>query len=578
VKLANSVRAVEGHTMSEVASEPGLVRATTRRSRRPSAIWLIPVIAVAIGLWLAWDTLSKEGPTITITFETAEGLQAGQSQLRFRDISLGTVKSLALSPDHGHVLVTVATVRAAEPLLHGDSQFWVVKPRLFAGNLSGLSTLVSGSYIGMLPGNATDASKRDFVGREDPPVLASDVPGRTFLLKATRLGSVQLGSPIFFRDISVGEVLGWDVDDMAESATIHAFVRAPYDKYVNDQTRFWNASGLSVKLGGNGVEVQLESLRALVLGGIAFDTPTAVTQAALSLEGHVFPLFANEDAAQAASYSRKISLVSYFPDSVRGLVAGADVTLHGLKVGQVTDVRLVYVPDKDAILAPVHFDVEPERFVGIGRQVVKDTAGAVDTMVDRGLRATLQSANLLTGQMLVALEFVPDAPKATVTTENGAFVIPTAESGGFGGLAASATELLRKVSSIPFDSLGRNLNQTTAQLNDLVSGPQIRESLNSLNAMLASARDAVQNVNAGMAPAMKKLPDIAAGLQKTMTDTNRLVLSLQSGYGDNTQFSRDLGRLLIQLNDATQSIRSLADLLSRHPEALIKGRPAGGVE
>jgi paraquat-inducible protein B len=562
--------------MSEVVTDPGLARASTRRSRRPSAIWLLPVIAVAIGAWLAWDTLSQEGPTITISFETAEGLQAGQSQLKYRDITLGTVKSLTLADDHSHVLVTVNTTSQATPLLASDAQFWVVKPRLFAGNLSGLSTLVSGSYIGMLPGQATTHA-RDFVGREDPPVLQSNEAGRTFLVKATRLGSVSLGSPVFFRDLAVGEVLGWDIGDMAESATIHVFVRAPFDKYVHDETRFWDASGLSVKLGGNGVEVQLESLRALLLGGIAFDT-LSEPQGSVSAAGHVFPLFANRDAAQSASYNRKVEMVSYFPGSVRGLAVGADVTLHGLKVGEVTDVRLVYDVAKDAILAPVHFQVEPERFIGIGREVNRNTASAVDTLVDRGLRATLQSANLITGQMLVALDFVPDAPPATVTTEDGAFVMPTSDAGSFSSLTTSATELLRKVNTIPFDSLGRSLDHTAAGLDNLVNGPQLKQALVSLNATLTDVQETVQHLDNGLAPAMKKLPDMAASLQKTLTDANRLVLSLQSGYGDNTQFNRDLDRLLIQLSDATRSIRSLADLLARHPEALIKGRPVNGVE
>jgi paraquat-inducible protein B len=565
--------------MSDAASEQHLALASTRRSRRISVIWLLPIVALAIGAWLAWDTISREGPTITITFETAEGLQAGQSQLKFRDISLGTVKSLALSADHSHVLVTVATTRQANPLLTADAQFWVVKPRLFAGNVSGLSTLVSGSYIGMLPGDASAAHKYEFAGREDPPVLASNVPGRTFLLKATRLGSVTLGSPVFFRDLQVGEVLGWDIGDMAESATIHAFVRAPYDKNVNDQTRFWDASGLSVKLGGNGVEVQLESLRALLLGGVAFDVQPGAAQAAESTEDHVFPMFANKEAAQAASYSRKILLLSYFPGSVGGLAPGADVTLRGLKVGQVTDVRLGYDPVKEAVTAPVHFEVQPERIVGIGRQVAKDVPAAVDQLVERGMRATLESANLLTGQMQIALEFMPDAPAAKMTkTEDGTLIIPTSDSGSFSGLQASATELLRKVNTIPFDTLGRNLDKTAEGLNTLVNDPQAKQVLASLNATLASVHDVVQTLDTNLGPAMKRLPDLSAGLQKTMTDANRLVLSLQAGYGDNTQFNRDLERLLLQLNDATRSIRSLADLLARHPEALIKGRPAGGVE
>src|SRR6185369_9800654 len=246
--------------------------ATTKRGRRFPVIWLIPIIAVAIGAWLTWDTMSKKGPTITVLFETAEGLQAGQSQLRFKDIVFGTVEGFALTPDNTHVEVTIATTKQAEPLLTDKTVFWVVKPRLFAGSLSGLDTLLSGSYVSMLPGASGGAPQRHFTGREDPPLLEASVPGRTFLVKASRLGSVSVGSPVFFRDLSVGEVLGWDVADMATSVTLRVFVRAPYDGYVNDETRFWNASGVAVKLGGSGVEVQLESLKALLLGGIGFET------------------------------------------------------------------------------------------------------------------------------------------------------------------------------------------------------------------------------------------------------------------------------------------------------------------
>jgi len=215
--------------MSNIAEQRAATvpRATTRRSRRISIIWLIPLVAVAIGAWLAWDTLSKEGPTIKISFDSGEGLQAGQSQLKYKDIVFGTVKSLALSPDQTHVVVTLATTRQAEPLLTDGTVFWVVKPRLFAGSISGIETLLSGSYIGMLPAATAGKSQREFVGREDPPVLGAHVPGHTFLLKSKRIGAVSVGSPIFFRDLGVGEVLGWDIADMAEYVTIHAFVRAP---------------------------------------------------------------------------------------------------------------------------------------------------------------------------------------------------------------------------------------------------------------------------------------------------------------------------------------------------------------
>src|SRR5690349_18541336 len=564
--------------MSNLAEQRTLPHAATRRSRRLSIIWIVPLVAVAIGGWLAWDTLSKEGPRIKISFDSGEGLQAGQSQLKYKDIVFGTVKSLALSPDQTHVIVTVATTHQAEPLLTEGTIFWVVKPRLFAGNISGIETLLSGSYIGMLPAATAGKSQRDFVGREDPPVLGAHVPGRTFLLKSKRIGAVSVGSPIFFRDLAVGEVLGWDIADMAEYVTIHAFIRAPYDSYVHDQTRFWNASGVSVKLGGTGVEVEMESLKALLLGGVAFETPVTDIHTAETSEDHVFPLFADRETANAASYTRKIPAISYFPGSVSGLAPGAAVTVHGLKVGEVTDVRLTYDVAKDAVLAPVRYEVEPERVVGVGKRVFNTDEESVQALLKRGLRASLQSANLITGQQNVALDFVTDAPPAEVSMDGPDFVVPATEGGGFSGLTASATELLNKVNTMPFDQIGKNLDGILKSVNDVAQGPQMKKALIELSGMIASAQSMVQSLNSGLSPAAKQLPEVAAGLQKTLANANKLVLSLDNGYGDNTKFNRDLDRLLAQANDALHSIRALADLLARHPEALIKGRPAGPLE
>ena len=559
--------------MSDVLEQRAAVpRATTRRSRRISAIWIIPLVAVAIGGWLAWDTWSKQGPTIRISFDSGEGLQAGQSQLKFKDIVFGTVKSLELAPDHTHVVVTVATTHEAKPLLTDQTIFWVVKPRLFAGNVSGLETLLSGSYIGMLPGEAGGKAQHRFVGHEDPPILLANVPGHTFVLKAKKLGSISLGSPVFYRDLSVGEVLGWDIADMAEYVTIRAFVRAPYDSYVHDGTRFWNASGVSVKLAGAGIEVQMESLKALLLGGIAFETPTAEIHTAVTAENHVFPLFADRDAAYNASYTRKIPMISYFPGSVKGLAPGSEVTVHGLKVGQVTEVRLTYDRANDTVLAPVRYEIEPERVVGVGVRVFKTDAESVEALLKGGLRASLQSASLITGQQVVALDFVTDAPPVPVTKEGEDFVLPTTEGGGFAGLASSANDLLGKVNQIPFDQIGKSLNGILKSINDATQGPQLKKALTDLSAMIASAQAMMQRLDT------KQLPQLTADLEKTLTSANKLVLSLDSGYGDNTKFNRDLDRLMAQTTDAVRSIRALTDLLARHPEALIKGRQEGTVE
>jgi paraquat-inducible protein B len=558
--------------MTNLSEQRTMPQAATRRSRRFSVIWIVPLVAVAIGGWLAWDTLSKEGPTIKISFDSGEGLQAGQSQLKYKEIVFGTVKSIELSPDQTHVVVTVATTHQAEPLLTEGTLFWVVKARLFAGNLSGLETVLSGSYIGMLPAERAGKAQRDFVGREDPPVLGAHVPGRTFLLKSKRIGAVSVGSPIFFRDLNVGEVLGWDIADMAEYVTIHAFVRAPYDSYVNDQTRFWNASGVSIKLGGTGVEVQMESLKALLLGGVAFETPAASIHATETAENHVFPLFADREIANAASYTRKIPAVAYFPGPVSGLAPGSAVTMHGLKVGEVTDVRLSYDAAKDNVVAPVRFEVEPERIAGIGQRVFKTEREAVEAVLQKGLRASLQSASLITGQQQVTLEFDPNAPPVEVSIDGSDYVIPSTEGGGFAGLTASATELLNKVNTMPFDQIGKSLEGILKSTNDMVAGPQMKKALTDLTAMIASAQGMIQRLDT------KQLPQLSADLEKTLTSANKLVLSLDNGYGDNTKFNRDLDRLMVQANDAVRSLRSLSDLLARHPEALIKGRPEGPLE
>jgi paraquat-inducible protein B len=315
------------------------------------------------------------------------------------------------------------------------------------------------------------------------------------------------------------------------------------------------------------------------LGGIAFETPPEDKQLGASAEHHVFPLFADHDSANAASYSRKIQLVSYFPGSVRGVEPGAEVTMHGLMIGHVTNVQLRFDPANNVVLAPVHYDVEPERILGIGAKAAfKSPADAAAVLMKRGLRASLQTASLITGQQVVALEFVPDAPPAAVAMEGDNFVLPTTDSGGIASLATSATTLLDKVNTIPFDQIGKNINSILGSVNDLASGPQMHQTLTDLAGVVARANDFVRQLNSDTGPALRQLPAMMTDLQKTLANVDRLFVSLNAGYGDDTKFSRDLGRLVVQLDEAVRSFRSLADVLTQHPEALIKGRPVGGTE
>jgi paraquat-inducible protein B len=561
-------------TRHEPASVP---TAAKRRQRRIPLIWLVPLVTALIGGWLAWDTFSKRGPTITIEFDSASGLTAGQSQLKFKDVSLGTVKSIDIAPDLSKVIVTVETTRDATPLLTDKTIFWVVKPQLFAGRISGLDTLLAGSYIGMMPSTEKGKAQHHFVGKTDPPILESSVPGTTFRLETKRIGSISLGSPIFYRDIEVGTVLGWDLADMARHVTIHAFIRAPFNEYVHDDSLWWDASGISIKLTGNGVKVQLESVKALLLGGIAFETDPD-RKGSSSPPDQVFPLYANREAANSAGYGRKLHMVSRFQGSVAGLAVGADVTLHGLKIGEVTELGLVFDPKINRIVVPVHYQVEADRVGGVAgdRDIAPGTVAA--DMVRRGFRATLDTSSLLTGTKIVALQYIADAPPEELERDGDIFIVPSSETGGLDTITRSAAELLGKINSIDFAGIGKSLSGTAKGMDDIVNGPQLKKTLAALEATMADAQDLMRKLDSGAAPAIARLPEISKSLDDSLAQINRLAASLNTGYGDNSRFSREIDRLLPQLNETARSFRALADLLSRHPEALIQGRTNKGKE
>lgn len=524
----------------------------------------MPVVTGLIALWLAWDTYSKRGPTITVSFEAASGLTAGQSQLKFKDVTMGTVKSIAVSPDLTKVLVTIETTREATPLLTDKTIFWIVKPQLFAGNISGLDTLLSGSYVGMLPTTEAGKPQREFVGKQDPPILTTAVPGTTFILETRRLRSISLGSPIFYRDIEVGTVLGWDLGNMARTVAVHAFVRAPFDKYVHDDSTFWNASGISVKLAGTGIDVRMESVKALLMGGIAFESRPG-TSAPLSAANHRFTLYADREAARAAGFSHHLSLLSNFTGSVAGLEAGADVTMHGLKIGEVTEVGLMFDAKLSRIVAPVHYRIDAERISGIAAIKGLPPGTVAAEMVKRGFRAVLQAPSLIAPGKIVALEFVPDAPPDELRRDGDVFIVPSSEGGGFDSITRSANELLSKINRIDFDAIGVSVSNIAKGLDTTINGPEIKS-------ILADTKDTMRKIDAGVGPAMAKLPDIANQLQVALVQVTRLASSINAGYGGESRLNRDIENLVRQLTDTVRSVRALSDLLTRNPEALIKGR------
>ncbi len=548
---------------------PEIPEAEIRHRGRLHLIWLIPIVAAVIAGFLGWQAWHDRGPTITLSFRSADGLQAGQTKVKHKAVDLGTVERINLSPDMSHVVVRVQMRKEAEDELTENARFWVVRPRLTLGNISGLDTLVSGSYIELDPGIGGSADKREFTGLEEPPAVRSDEPGQVYHLQAPRIGSLSSGAPLFYRDITVGEVLGYVLGP--NGVTIEVFVRSPYDKLVRPTSYFWNASGITVNLGADGVQLRLESLAAVLTGGVAFDNTATSTDASPSPAGSSFQLYRDEATATAAGPSPRIPFIAYLNGSVRGLAVGAPVELYGIPIGAVSDVRLLFDAADASARAAVRFDVRSERIRGPGTTTPMDPELLAQRLVDRGLRVELNTANYLTGQMVVALTFVPDAPSVRVHTEDGAIVLPS-QPGGLNGLTSGLSDVVAKLNRLPLDEIAQNLNLTLQAVRDVAGGPELRDSLQSLVATLNSTRDLVKNFDENATPALKRLPQIAQSLQNAVDRTGRLVGSVDSGYGNNSQFRRDLQRLLSQVGDTARSVRLLADYLDQHPEALLRGR------
>jgi len=532
----------------------GFAKPEIKRGRRLSPIWAFPIVAALVGIWLAYTTFSERGPTITIDFKTAAGLEAGKTRVKYRDIDLGTVDRIEPSPDLSHVVVSAKMNKEAEGHLTDKTQFWVVRPRIGLSGLSGLETLVSGAYIEMDP--AKGKSKRKFIGLETPPVVRADVPGREFVLTTKRLGSIGPHSPIYFRDIKVGEVINYDASDPNAEIKVRIFVHAPYDSQVYDKTHFWKASGITFGAGPSGFKFEMESLEAVLLGGLAFDSPEIVRQGEPSKELTAFALFEDRSAAQDAAYTRSLRAIVEFGGSVDGLEAGSPVKFHGIKVGRVIDFDLVFDPATTTFHVPVIIEIEPERIhLASGNPDQFGQGRLLPEFVARGMRAQLKSASLITGQLFVAFDFFPDAPPASIVQTATYPILPTVPN-EMENITRSVTETLDRIATLPLDAMVKEIRDILVSVQAVIGSPDVKAAVKQSVPLLESLRKASD----------------AASL--TMRRADSAMGSMETGYGDNSQIRRNLVDLTRQLQDTARSIRQLADFVERHPEALIRGKAA----
>lgn len=580
-------------------------RITKANRFRFSLVWLVPIVAIMIGASLLIRNYLETGPRIEIEFNTAEGLEAGKTEVRFKEVAVGRVEKVVLREDHKRVVAMVRLDRSAATMAREDTQFWVVRPRIGTAGISGLGTLLSGAYIGVDEG-VSEVERIRFAGLESPPFILRGEPGSSFALVASDLGSLDVGSPIYYRRSKVGRVVGYSLDPKQDELTVKIFVDAPYNQLVTPQTRFWNASGVDLTLNANGLTLDTQTLSSVLAGGVAFDRlPSAAPQAAAA-DGSRFMLFNDRKSALAPPDGEPVQARMVFDQSIRGLAVDAPVDFLGVEIGKVhtitlqRDVRRRRFPVevivdlyplrlgslRDALLgAPVGGDATQVPTEATDPVRTKGTL-AIQRLVAQGLKAQMRAGNLLTGQLYIALDFFngDTEPKSKVSkaavkesgnasngkslsrrerrerreerasrvadklaeqaAANGIITLPTV-AGTLSEIQPQLAQIVEKLSRIPFDTIGRDVQSAVGKADQAITRltPQALKAVAELQATLAKAQASIDHLD-------------------------RNVLA------ENSSVQIQAGQTLAEVQRAAQALRVLADYLQRNPQSLIRGKPA----
>lgn len=516
------------------------------REVRFSWIWLVPLVAAVVGASLLVRNWMYTGPTVTISFESAEGLEVGQTKVRYKDVVVGMVSGIKVAPDRSKVLVEAElNQEGASYLTQANTRFWVVRPRLGISGVSGLGTLLSGAYIGVDTAQSKSGNEPvyEFTGLEKPPEIASGRPGSRFTLMAADLGSLEIGSPVYYRRIQVGQVVGYDLDKGGKKVAIQVFVDEPNDKFVTKDARFWNASGINLSLSAEGFTVQTGSLVSVVAGGVAFASADEAN-AKPAEDDSVFQLAATKEQAMADPDGPPFPIQLKFRQSVRGLKVGAPIDFRGLELGKVVDIDLEFNAEEKYFYALVKGELYPMRLGNAYENMVKLSPDSgysgldlLGFMVEHGLRAQMRAANLLTGQQYVALDFFPDAKPVEFNSKAQPLVLPTIV-GDFDRMQQQISSIVTKLDAIPFDGISKDLR-----------------------ASLQSVAKLVKNLDGQVTPQASAMLKAA---QKSLASVDKLL-------AQNSPMNDNIDRTLREISTAAKSLRALADYLQTHPTALLRG-------
>jgi paraquat-inducible protein B len=531
--------------------------------RQISIVWLVPVVAILIGGWLIYKAISEKGPEITITFNTAEGLEAGKTKIKCKDVEIGLVEEISLSKDLTQVIVKAQLVREAESYLSENTRFWVVRARVSASSVTGLGTVFSGAYIDIDPG-APGKPARHFAGLEDPPIVKTWEKGRHFTLVAERKGSLDIGSPVYYRQLEVGRVAAYNMAPDGSSVTFKVFIRDPYPGFVRKNTRFWNASGIDVKMDAQGIQVDTESFVSILVGGLAFDVIESfgVSTEPAAIEDEPFTLYPSREAAREKTYVTKRYYLLHFNTSVRGLSLGAPVEFRGIPVGHVVDLKLEFDAKKMTFDIPVIIVIEPGRIYTKGAENrTGEGEKIMEQLVERGLRAQLRSGSIVTGQQFVALDFFPGVPLAKIGHEGAYPSIPTMPT-QIEEIGSKLGQIVTRLDKVPIDQIGNDLRDTMQGAKRITNSPELLETVKSLNAAVKELQLLTTELRT------RTTPEVTAALQQAQ----RALAAAEGSLAADSPQQYRVKAALDEISGAARALRVLVEFLEAHPESLLRGK------
>ena len=534
--------------------------------KRFSVVWLIPLVAALVGVWLAVKTIREAGPTITIVFESAEGLVPGKTEIKYKDVTVGKVEAIQLSQDLSQVLVTADMRPEMADYLTQDTLFWVVRARVAVGEVSGISTLLSGAYIGMMPGNSGTIVHR-FEGRENPPAIFRDTPGRQFKLRAERLGSLDIGSPIYYRQVKVGRVTSVDMAVDGTGVLLEIFVKDPHHRQVRRDSRFYNASGFNMNIGADGVRIDTPSLASFLVGGISFINTERSNTKPSPADNQVFTLYENRESANAAAFSYREYYLLYFEETVRGLSPGAPVDFYGIKIGEVISIRLLFDQDQLSFRIPVLIALEPDRIELSGELAIPEYQ-VVERLVEKGLRAQQRIGNLLTGQSYISMRIHPDATPQAIRTEDIYPVLPTIAN-TVEEIAATAKRLLDQINDLPLEETLKDIREAARQVKTISESASLESAIDNIDQSFATFKKLTSEFDDGTIPKLNQVLDQA---KDAISRGEQVLSAADTALGEGAPVANNLNRLLLELQDAARAVEALADYLERHPDAIVFGR------